>query len=111
MASRAVVSVILPPRVRVRATREVILCGGAVNSPQILQLSGIGPAGHVAGLGLPVVHDLPGVGANLSDHYVTRITHRVRDAISLNELSRGWRVLPIEAAATELLHVAPTLSD
>ena len=46
--------------VRVRATREVILCGGAVNSPQILQLSGIGPAGHVAGLGLPVVQDLPG---------------------------------------------------
>ncbi|WP_339857598.1 GMC family oxidoreductase N-terminal domain-containing protein [uncultured Nisaea sp.] len=79
--------------VRVRATREVILCGGAVNSPQILQLSGIGPAGHVAGLGLPVVQDLPGVGANLSDHYVTRITHRVRDAISMNELSRGWRVL------------------
>lgn len=79
--------------VAVRAAREVMLSGGAVNSPQLLQLSGIGPADHLRGLGLPVVQDLPGVGANLSDHYVTRVTHRVRDAVSMNELSRGWRVL------------------
>ncbi|UUX51596.1 GMC family oxidoreductase N-terminal domain-containing protein [Nisaea acidiphila] len=79
--------------VAVKAAREVVLSGGAVNSPQLLQLSGIGPARHLASLGLPMVHDLPGVGANLSDHYVTRITHRVRDAISMNQLSRGWRVL------------------
>jgi choline dehydrogenase len=79
--------------VRVRATREVVLSGGAVNSPQILQLSGVGPAEHLGHLGVPVVHDLPGVGANLSDHYVTRVSHRVRGAISMNELSRGWRVI------------------
>ncbi|MGE0659173.1 MAG: GMC family oxidoreductase [Reyranellaceae bacterium] len=51
-----------------RASREVILCGGAVNSPQILLLSGIGPADDLRRLGIVVVADLPGVGANLQDH-------------------------------------------
>ena len=60
------------------AAREVILCGGAVNSPHVLQISGIGPAAHLQSIGVPVLHDLPGVGANLNDHYVVRISHRVR---------------------------------
>jgi len=51
-----------------RASREVILCGGAVNSPQLLQLSGIGPADHLRAMGLAVAADLPGVGGNLQDH-------------------------------------------
>ena len=51
-----------------RANREVILCGGAVNSPQLLLLSGVGPADHVKSLGITPVHDLPGVGHNLQDH-------------------------------------------
>lgn len=51
-----------------RAEREIILCGGAVNSPQLLMLSGIGPGAHLASLGIPVVMDLPGVGQNLQDH-------------------------------------------
>jgi choline dehydrogenase-like flavoprotein len=50
------------------ARREVVLCAGAVGSPQLLMLSGIGPAGHLRGLGIPVVLDLPGVGGNLQDH-------------------------------------------
>ncbi|MCW2380883.1 MULTISPECIES: GMC family oxidoreductase [unclassified Sphingobium] len=53
---------------QVRARREVILCGGAINSPQLLMLSGIGPAAHLADMGVPVLRDLPGVGANLQDH-------------------------------------------
>jgi choline dehydrogenase len=61
-----------------RADREVIVAGGAVNSPHILQVSGIGPAAHLQSLGIPVVHDLPGVGANLIDHYVVRVVHRVQ---------------------------------
>jgi choline dehydrogenase len=53
---------------RFRANREVILCGGAINSPQILMLSGIGPGAHLKEMGIAVTHDLPGVGANLQDH-------------------------------------------
>ena len=75
------------------ASREVILSGGAVNSPHVLQISGIGPAAHLQSIGVPVVHDLPGVGANLNDHYVVRISHRVRDAVTINQLARGLRVM------------------
>jgi choline dehydrogenase len=75
--------------VSARAAREVILCGGAINSPHLLQISGIGPAAHLQAIGVAVVHDLPGVGGNLQDHYVARISHRVRDTISINRLSRG----------------------
>ena len=76
----------------VRAAREVILCGGSVNSPHLLQISGVGPAAHLQSIGVEVVHDLPGVGANLQDHYVARISHRVRNAISINQLARGVRL-------------------
>jgi choline dehydrogenase-like flavoprotein len=51
-----------------RAEREVILCSGAIGSPRLLQLSGIGPANALAAAGVPVVHDLPGVGGNMQDH-------------------------------------------
>jgi choline dehydrogenase len=78
----------------VRARREVIVSGGAVNSPHILQISGIGPAAHLQSLGIPVVHDLPGVGANLIDHYVVRVVHRVKGVETVNEVSRFPRVLP-----------------
>src|SRR5262249_17480565 len=55
-------------RVRVTARREVILCGGAVNTPQLLMLSGIGPAAHLAEHGIAIAQDLPGVRHNLQDH-------------------------------------------
>jgi len=76
----------------IRVTREVVLSGGAVNSPQLLQISGVGPATHLQSIGVNVVHDLPGVGANLQDHYVARVSHRVKNATSINELSRGLRL-------------------
>ena len=56
-----------------RARKEVIVSGGAINSPHLLQVSGIGPAAHLQSIGVAVRHDLPGVGSNLNDHYVTRI--------------------------------------
>src|SRR5439155_10515299 len=54
---------------------EVILCGGAINSPQLLQLSGIGNAAELEALGVPAVHDLPGVGENLQDHLEVYVQH------------------------------------
>ena len=74
------------------AAREVILSGGSVNSPHLLQVSGIGPAEHLREIGVEVRHDLPGVGGNLSDHYSVRIVHRVKDAISTNQLARMPRL-------------------
>ena len=53
---------------QVRARREVIISGGSINSPQLLKLSGVGPQAELTALGIPVVHDLPGVGENLQDH-------------------------------------------
>jgi len=72
----------------------VILALGAIASPQLLQLSGIGPAAHLAAHGIAVAHDLPGVGANLQDHVLSRIVHRVRDPITYNDVLRSpWRRL------------------
>jgi choline dehydrogenase len=72
-----------------RAHRAVVLCGGVVNSPHLLQISGIGPAEHLAAIGVAVLHALPGVGRNLADHYVARIAHRMKDAVSINQLAHG----------------------
>jgi choline dehydrogenase len=76
----------------VTARREVIVSSGTIASPHLLQISGIGPAEHLRSIGVPVRHELPGVGGNLSDHYATRISQRVKDAVSINQLSRGWRL-------------------
>lgn len=62
---------------------EVVLCGGAINSPQLLQLSGIGPADHLRSLGIDVVADLPGVGANLQDHLEVYIQHAATQPVSI----------------------------
>lgn len=77
---------------RVTARREVILSGGTVNSPHVLQMSGIGPAEHLRGLGIEVVADMAAVGANLQDHFVSRVQHRVKDSLSTNQLARGVRL-------------------
>ena len=69
-----------------QAAREVILCGGAVNSPQLLMLSGIGPQEHLAGFGIPVVHHLPGVGQSLQDHYSAAIKLRCKFPITVNDV-------------------------
>jgi choline dehydrogenase len=78
---------------RAMAAREVILSGGSINSPQLLQISGVGPGAHLKSIGVEVVHDAPGVGVNLIDHYTARVTHRVKDLISINQLSRGTRLM------------------
>ncbi len=70
---------------------EVILCGGAINSPQLLQLSGVGHAGELAALGVDVVHDLPGVGANLQDHLEVYIQYKCRQPVSMQPALQKWR--------------------
>jgi choline dehydrogenase len=72
-----------------RAAREVILSAGTLQSPQLLQLSGIGPADHLRSLGIPVAADLPGVGQNLQDHYQIRLLLRLSQRISLNDEVRN----------------------
>ena len=71
-------------QVEVRAAREVVLSAGAIGSPQILQLSGIGPAAHLQANGIEVVADLPGVGENLQDHLQIRSVFRITGAKTLN---------------------------
>ena len=70
--------------VTIRARREVILCGGAIASPHLLLLSGIGPAAHLQAVGVQVQHDLPQVGRNLQDHFQARAGYRVKGPGSLN---------------------------
>jgi choline dehydrogenase len=68
------------------ANREVILCGGAINSPQLLLLSGIGPADQLRALDIPVVEDLPGVGQNLQDHLDVAVAYRCTEPISVGTI-------------------------
>ncbi|TFH85097.1 FAD-binding protein [Billgrantia azerbaijanica] len=76
--------------VRVRAGREVILSAGSIGSPQLLQLSGIGPADLLAEHGIPLVAELPGVGENLQDHLQIRSVYKVTGATTLNTLASSW---------------------
>jgi len=75
---------------RLRARRGVVLAAGAVNSPKLLQLSGLGPAELLLEHGIDVLADLPAVGGNLQDHLQIRSIWKVRGAGTLNELSRGF---------------------
>src|SRR5471032_134863 len=77
-----------------KASAEVILSGGAINSPQLLQLSGVGPADLLREKGIELVADLAGVGENLQDHYVITNTYRLKPGtVSVNELTKGTRFL------------------
>jgi len=71
-----------------RCSREIILCGGTVNSPQLLMLSGVGPADHLKSLGIQVVQDLPGVGGNLQDHLDAAILQYARPRTTYGRSSK-----------------------
>jgi choline dehydrogenase len=77
-------------RLRPRARQAVVLAAGAVGTPQILQLSGIGPGALLQPLGIPVVHDLPGVGENLQDHLQIRAVFAVDGVKTLNTIANSW---------------------
>jgi choline dehydrogenase len=86
-----------PGGVRRARAAEVILCGGAVNSPQLLQLSGIGPADRLRELGIGVVQDLPGVGQNLQDHLEVYIQYGCKLPVSVQP-ALDWRMRPFIGA-------------
>ena len=70
---------------------EVILCGGAINSPQLLQLSGVGNAAELSALGIDVVHDLPGVGENMQDHLEVYVQYACKQPVSMQPYMAKWR--------------------
>lgn len=73
--------------------REIVLCAGAIQSPQILELSGIGRRGVLEEHGIPLVKEMPGVGENLRDHYSSSVGWRLKGTDSLNEQTRGWKLV------------------
>lgn len=99
--------------VSIKASREVVLCAGAIASPQILQLSGIGCHSHMQSLGIPTNLDLPGVGENLRDHYAVRSVLRIRNMPTINERVRGLslarEVAKYALTRTGALALTPTL--
>ncbi len=79
-------------------SREVILCGGAINTPQILQLSGVGNEKDLVPLGIKMVHHLPGVGANLQDHLEVYVQYKCKLPVTQQPITQSWRRLFIGAA-------------
>ena len=84
-----------------RARGETIVCGGVYGSPQLLQLSGLGPGAMLTQFGIPVVRDMPGVGAELQDHFYVRLAFRCTKKITLNDVANN----PIRKLAAGMQYV------
>jgi choline dehydrogenase len=97
----------------VHARREVIVCCGTANTAKLLQISGVGPAGLLSSIGVPVVHELAGVGENFRDHYSVRFVARVKGIRTMNELSRGLslagQIARWAAGRPSILALSPSL--
>lgn len=76
----------------IHARREVIVAAGAINSPKLLQISGLGPGALLQDIGIPVLRDLPGIGANLQDHYTPRFVLKAKGAVTINDVAHGTRL-------------------
>ena len=85
------VEVVIKGKKHIFNSREVILCGGAINTPQILQLSGIGNEKDLAPLGIKMVHHLPGVGANLQDHLEVYVQYKCKQPVTQQPITQFWR--------------------
>lgn len=97
-------------RQEMHTQREVLLCGGAIQSPQLLLVSGVGPADHLQGLGIPVVRDLPGVGQNLQDHVAAGVMCACTRPISITRALAPWN-LPGNLLRYALFHRGPFTSN
>jgi choline dehydrogenase len=85
------VEVLIKNKREVISGEEIILCGGAINTPQILQLSGIGNADELRTMGIDVIHDLPGVGENLQDHLEVYVQYACKKPVSMQPMLKLWR--------------------
>jgi choline dehydrogenase-like flavoprotein len=85
--------VMLEDGTRITATREVILCAGAIETPRLLQLSGIGPGAHLQSHGISVISDLPGVGSNYQDHLESTVQGETHEPISIFREDKGLRAV------------------
>jgi choline dehydrogenase len=98
---------------RIRARRGVILAAGAIRTPQLLELSGVGRPDVLEAIGVPVRHALAGVGEHYADHYAVRMNWRLHGIRSLNESTRGWRLAAAAARylvrRTGILTLGPAL--
>ena len=94
-----------------QARGEVVVCGGVYGSPQLLQLSGLGPAAHLRGFGIPVVRDMPGVGADLQDHFYVRTAFRCTQPITLNDVANSPVRKLLAGIQYVFLHKGPLTSN
>jgi choline dehydrogenase len=94
-----------------RARGEVVVCGGVYGSPQLLQLSGLGPGALLQEFGVPVVRDMPGVGADLQDHFYVRLTFRCTKPITLNDIANSPVRKLIAGLQYLLFHTGPLTSN
>lgn len=94
-----------------KAQRAVILAAGAIQTPQLLQVSGVGPPDLLNAIGVKVVHAMPGVGEGLQDHYAVRVAARVKGVQTLNERARGanlcWEVATWYATGKSMIAFSP----
>jgi len=93
------------------ARREVVVSGGTYGSPQLLQLSGLGPAQHLQDMGIDVVRDMPAVGSNLHDHFNTYLSWRCTRPITLNDLENSWPRKIAAAIRYSLFRSGPMASN
>jgi choline dehydrogenase len=94
-----------------RARGEIVVCGGVYGSPQLLQLSGLGPAALLQEFGIPVVRDMPAVGAELQDHFYVRLAFRCTKPITLNDVANSPVKKLVAGLQYVLFHKGPLTSN
>ena len=100
----------MPGAVLVAAV-EIVVCGGVYNSPQLLQLSGIGPGDLLQRHGIPVVRDMPGVGNDLQDHFYVRLAYRCTQKMTLNDIGNSFVRRTAAGIQYFLTHSGPLASN
>jgi choline dehydrogenase len=77
---------------KIFANKEIILCGGAIGTPHLLQVSGVGNSNYLKNIGIPIIHESKNVGEGLQDHYAVRVSNSIKLPITLNERARGYKL-------------------